>query len=828
MHPPPPPLPFVLPVLPALLTVIVLLTSCCGIAFLLSKRRAAAGGGAVSVGKGDKGGDKGGEPGPENAGKAAKSFRSRGCTDLLCLLLFCGFWLGMIYLFYLGLTVGDPYSVVYGKDYLGNRCGRGNFTDRPKVIFPRIDADVMEQSAVAASAPWRLQFYGLCVPHCPNVTDPTLCFGNPESCMSFDYGTRAQWEAAGGARYYYSVLPTISVINRCIPIANTRASAEPPRCAYPTCDNVTNPWMVCDATYPTLWVPQTAEQSRKCEVKFQNERVAKLTTQNPSPLVERLADTMGSAQRVIEGIIDAQTEIQLCGLLMPILLGFAWLVVLRFFAKTIIYAALIGIGGGLTCLTIYLFIITGLAQHYLSAMLASNLTKSVISQSQVYAAQSPIDLGSGLADGASIEGADAMATRLIPDDLAADAAASQQANPFLYEVAAYVMLLLSLIYWFLLMLWRKKIALAAALVKEASVVIRDRPMHILFPGWTLIGSIANLFFFVLGMLFLATADLTREHFTGGAALTSHATYAQSLAAMNESIAAAGGGAEGAAAVIPSGLFTVQNMSYVYFIFGFLWTNSWINAIAFTALSGSYCHWYFLRRDDKYATRFPLSWSVYRTFRYHLGSLAFGAFLIAVVQLARLFAAWLDKQTQGLQDKNKMLKLVMKCVQCCLYCLEKTVKFITGYCYIYVAMQGMGFCRACFATFKLIILNTAQLAVNTLVRTVLIVAQLVLIPLACYQLCSIVLAANGHFEPFYPSLVVAALALVITNVFGLVFGCVLDTLFVCCVRDKAEYKAAFMSDRLYVAYGFDPAERAGGGGGGEGGGGSEPQETTQTL
>ena len=54
---------------------------------------------------------------------------------------------------------------------------------------------------------------------------------------------------------------------------------------------------------------------------------------------------------------------------------------------------------------------------------------------------------------------------------------------------------------------------------------------------------------------------------------------------------------------------------------------------------------------------------------------------------------------------------------------------------------------------------------------------------------------------------------------------LDTLFVCTVRDKAEYKGAFMSDRLYAAYGFDPAERAAAGGGG---GGGDKGDTTQTL
>lgn len=100
--------------------------------------------------------------------------------------------------------------------------------------------------------------------------------------------------------------------------------------------------------------------------------------------------------------------------------------------------------------------------------------------------------------------------------------------------------------------------------------------------------------------------------------------------------------------MPSGILTVQNGAYTYFLFGFLWTNAWINAIAWTSLSGSYAHWYFFRRDDKYSSRFPLTASVYRTLRYHLGSLAFGAFLIAVIQLLRIFAEILDRQTKRLQ------------------------------------------------------------------------------------------------------------------------------------------------------------------------------------
>ena len=43
-------------------------------------------------------------------------------------------------------------------------------------------------------------------------------------------------------------------------------------------------------------------------------------------------------------------------------------------------------------------------------------------------------------------------------------------------------------------------------------------------------------------------------------------------------------------------------------------------------------------------------------------------------------------------------------------------------------------------------------------------------------------------------------------FSLVMSCALDTLFVCCIRDKVDYKGAFMSDALFKAFGFDKTER----------------------
>jgi solute carrier family 44 (choline transporter-like protein), member 2/4/5 len=142
-----------------------------------------------------------------------KLFRQRGCTDLLCLLLFLVFWSGTFYITYLSIHVGKPWSVLYGADYLGNRCGRGEFSDRPKTYYPRIDQDLLYQADIALSYPWRLSFYGLCVEQCPNVSDANTCFANPDSCRVYDYGPDSEREA----EFYYATLPSVSIINRCIP-----------------------------------------------------------------------------------------------------------------------------------------------------------------------------------------------------------------------------------------------------------------------------------------------------------------------------------------------------------------------------------------------------------------------------------------------------------------------------------------------------------------------------------------------------------------------------------------------------------------------------------
>ena len=146
-------------------------------------------------------------------------------------------------------------------------------TATPKIYYPRIDQDLLMQAAIATTMPWKLRFYGLCVDKCPNVTSPEACFSDPNKCRVFDYGTVEQYTAAGGKASYYATMPSLDLLNRCIPTDSNSMTQEPDRCAFPQCDGAT--FAPCDTEYPTTW-KLSFPASLQCEVKFRTGTIKQL------------------------------------------------------------------------------------------------------------------------------------------------------------------------------------------------------------------------------------------------------------------------------------------------------------------------------------------------------------------------------------------------------------------------------------------------------------------------------------------------------------------------------------------------------------------------
>ena len=80
-------------------------------------------------------------------------------------------------------------------------------------------------------------------------------------------------------------------------------------------------------------------------------------------------------------------------------------------------------------------------------------------------------------------------------------------------------------------------------------------------------------------------------------------------------------------------------------------------------------------------------SAYNLVRYHLGTVAMGSLIIALVQLVRTILAAIQYQVKG--HENVVSRCLFRTCQCCLYCFEKILKYLTRNAYIETGKYGMG-------------------------------------------------------------------------------------------------------------------------------------------
>lgn len=143
----------------------------------------------------------------------------------------------------------------------------------------------------------------------------------------------------------------------------------------------------------------------------------------------------------------------------------------------------------------------------------------------------------------------------------------------------------------------------------------------------------------------------------------------------------------------------------YHIFAFCWSSQFITALGVMTVAGTIGKWYFsqLKQSEKIGTR-----TVFQAFlctvTYHMGSAAYGAFLIALVQLARAIMLYVDEKTKKSQSSNPLVKCGIKCCHCCLLCLEKCMKYISRNAYIIVINRNLSFFKASVESFGLLAHN----------------------------------------------------------------------------------------------------------------------------
>jgi hypothetical protein len=60
------------------------------------------------------------------------------------------------------------------------------------------------------------------------------------------------------------------------------------------------------------------------------------------------------------------------------------------------------------------------------------------------------------------------------------------------------------------------------------------------------------------------------------------------------------------------------------------------------------------------------------FRFHLGSLAFGSLILAIVEFVQFLIEVLSKQNDASGAGNKCTDCLFNCLRCCVECLRRMV------------------------------------------------------------------------------------------------------------------------------------------------------------
>uniref|UniRef100_A0A3Q1MBM9 Choline transporter-like protein n=1 Tax=Bos taurus TaxID=9913 RepID=A0A3Q1MBM9_BOVIN len=235
------------------------------------------------------------------------------------------------------------------------------------------------------------------------------------------------------------------------------------------------------------------------------------------------------------------------------------------------------------------------------------------------------------------------------------------------------------------------------------------------------------------------------------------------------------------------LFNLQ----IYAVLGLFWTINWVLALGQCVLAGAFASFYWAFHKPRDIPTFPLGSAFLRTLRYHTGSLAFGALILTLVQIARVILEYIDHKLRGAQ--NPLTRCILCCFKCCLWCLEKFIKFLNRNAYIMIAIYGKNFCVSAKNAFMLLMRNIVRVVVLDKVTDLLLFFGKLLVVggvgvLSFFFFTGRIPSLGKTFENpqlnyyWLPIMVSILGAYLIASGFFSVFGMCVDTLFLCFLED----------------------------------------------
>jgi len=277
-----------------------------------------------------------------------------------------------------------------------------------------------------------------------------------------------------------------------------------------------------------------------------------------------------------------------------------------------------------------------------------------------------------------------------------------------FLVIAYVMFGIAAFYLIMVLIMFKRIRLGIAINKVAAQFVA----HNMSTLWIPIVQSFSIFFW--WALWIATIVFTVTMIPPA--------YRDMLSSWTDDYPGAVAGCSGASGVYIRGytadtnkpIFACTTAKYVlnwqfwFSIAALFWVNGFVVACGQSCVAGAVGVWYFTPNAEKKSLgRVPVNSGVRNTFKYHMGTLAFGSLLLAVVQFIRAVFFWVEEVGKS-QPKNAVLKGILYILKFIFWIIEKILKFINKNAFIQTALLGTHFCKSCSRAVGLIARNALRL------------------------------------------------------------------------------------------------------------------------
>ncbi|KAM6182044.1 choline transporter-like protein 4 [Erethizon dorsatum] len=648
--------------------------------------------------------------------------KNRGCTDVICCLLFLVFILGYIVVGMVAWVYGDPRQVLYPRNSTGAYCGVGENKDKPYLLYFNIFSCVLATNILVAVQS------GL---QCPT---PQVCVAScPEALWSVDTN---QLSMMVGDVFYKE--------NRsfCLP-------------GVPSDMEVLN--SLQQELCPSFLLPSTPALGRcfpSPNLNFTPPQFPGISNTSVSQAVSGLVDSLNARDITVKIFEDFARSWYwiLVALGVALVLSLLFILLLRLVAGPLVLVLTVGVLGVLA-----------------------------------YGMYHCWEQYRRLRDG----GAPSLSQVGFTTDLSA-----YQSVKGTWLAALIVLAVLEGTLLLLLIFLRQRIRVAVAILSEASKAVGQMMSTMFYPLVTFILLVICIAYWVMTALYLATSGqpqyvywVSNASTPGCEAMpvnTSCDPMAQSKNYSCPGLMCVFRGYS-STGLVQRTLFNLQ----IYGVLGLFWTVNWVLALGQCVLAGAFASFYWAFHKPRDIPSFPLSAAFIRTLRYHTGSLAFGALILSLVQIARMVLEYIDHKLRGAQ--NALARCIVCCFKCCLWCLEKFIKFLNRNAYIMIAIYGKNFCVSAKNAFMLLMRNVLRVVVLDKVTDLLLFFGKLLVVggvgvLSFFFFSGRIKGLGKDFENpnlnyyWLPIMTSIAGAYVIASGFFSVFGMCVDTLFLCFLED----------------------------------------------